>query len=107
MHVASEKELKSASAMQIQKTRKETRKKLYDLADRFESEGIRTDTHVYVGDPIEEIEKAARDCQASMIVLGSSGKNAWVERWLGSIPQHLAEKSIYPTLLIPISKETD
>jgi nucleotide-binding universal stress UspA family protein len=105
VHVASEKDLKSASAMQIQKTRKETRRKLDDLADQFESEGIRTDTHVYIGDPIEEIEKAARDCQASMIVLGSSGKSAWVERFLGSIPQHLAEKSIYPTLLIPISQD--
>jgi len=107
VHVASEKDLKSESAMQIQKTRKETRKKLDDIAEPFESEGVRTDSHVYIGDPIEEIEKAARDCQASMIVLGSSGKNAWIERWLGSIPQHLAEKSIYPTLLVPMPKDTN
>ena len=106
VHVASEKELQSASAMQIQKTRKETRRKLDDLAEQFEAEGLRTDTHIHIGDPIEEIEKAARDCQASMIVLGSSGKSAWVERFLGSIPQYLAEKSIYPTLLIPMLKET-
>lgn len=105
VHVASEKDLSGASAMQIQKTRKKTRQKLDDMADQFESEGIRTDTHVYIGDPIEEIEKAARDCQATMVVLGSSGKSAWVERWLGSIPRHLAEKSIYPTLLIPMPKD--
>ena len=43
--------------------------------------------------------------QASMIVLGSSGKTAWVERWLGSTPQSIAEKSIYPTLLIPFEQK--
>lgn len=104
VHVAGEKDLKGASAMEIQKTRKETRGKLNDIADFFESAGIRTDVHVYVGDPIEEIEKAARDCQTSMIVLGSSGKSAWVERFLGSLPRHLAEKSVYPTLLVPMAK---
>lgn len=104
VHVAGEKDLKGASAMDIQKTRKETRGKLNDIADFFESAGIRTDVHVYVGDPIEEIEKAARDCQTSMIVLGSSGKSAWVERFLGSLPRHLAEKSVYPTLLVPMAK---
>ena len=51
-----------------------------------------------------EIEKAARDCQATMIVLGSSAKTAWVEKWLGSTPRSLAEKSVYPTLLIPPEK---
>ena len=95
VHVAGEKELKGSSAMQIQKTRKQTRRKMEALAG-----------HVYIGDPIEEIEKAARDCQASMIVFGSSGKNAWVERWLGSIPRHFAEKSVYPTLLVPMPKDT-
>jgi nucleotide-binding universal stress UspA family protein len=39
-----------------------------------------------------------------MIVLGSSGKSAWIERWLGSIPKEIAEESIYPTLLIPFGE---
>ena len=105
VHVASEKDLKGSSAMAIQKTRKETRKKLEQICAVFEGEGIEAREHVYIGDPNEEIEKAARDCQATMIVLGSSAKTAWVEKWLGSTPRTIAEKSIYPTLLIPPEKK--
>ena len=101
VHVASEKDLKGSSAMAIQKTRKDTRLKLEKICSIFENEGIDAREHVYIGDPNEEIEKAARDCQATMIVLGSSAKAAWVEKWLGSTPRSIAEKSIYPTLLIP------
>ena len=104
VHVASENDLKGSSAMEIQKTRKETRTKLEKICDVFEAEGIKAKEHVYIGDPDEEIEKAARDCQATMIVLGSSAKTAWVEKWLGSTPRKIAEKSVYPTLLIPPEK---
>ena len=104
VHVAGEKDLKGSSAMAIQKTRKETRTRLEQICAIFEAEGIEAREHVYIGDPNVEIEKAARDCQASMIVLGSSGKTAWVEKWLGSTPRTIAEKSVYPTLLIPPEK---
>lgn len=104
MHVVAEKDLKGTSAMGIQKTRKETRARLEKICDVFEAEGIAAREHVYIGDPDEEIEKAARDCQASMIVLGSSAKTAWVEKWLGSTPRSIAETSVYPTLLIPPEK---
>ncbi len=104
VHVASEKDLKGTSAMEIQKTRKETRKKLEDICSILETEGIDAKAHVYIGDPDEEIEKAARDCQATMIVLGSSAKSAWIEKFIGSTPQKIAEESIYPTLLIPPAK---
>lgn len=104
VYVASEKELTGSSAMDIQKTRKAKRGKLDKICDIFESEGITARSHVYIGDPKQEIETAARDCQASIIVAGSSGKSSWVERWLGSLPLHIAEKSAYPTLLIPPGK---
>ena len=104
IHVASESELKGSSAMAIQKTRKETRNKLDDICDTFETAGITARAHVYIGDPEREIEKAARECQSTMVVLGSSGKSAWVERWIGSVPLKIAEKSVYPTLLIPPEK---
>ena len=105
IHVVSQKKLKGTSAMGIQAIRKDTRKKLEEICDVFVSEGVKADAHVYIGEPDEEIEKAAREHQASMIVLGSSGKTAWVERWLGSTPQSIAEKSIYPTLLIPFEQK--
>ncbi|MCJ7593691.1 MAG: universal stress protein, partial [Desulfobacterales bacterium] len=101
IHVVSEKDLEGSSTLDVQETRKQTRQKLDDICDIFRNDGMKARHHVYVGDPIEEIEKAARDCQASMIVLGSSAKAVWVERWIGSVPRTIAEKSLYPTLLIP------
>jgi nucleotide-binding universal stress UspA family protein len=100
IHVASEKDLKG-SAMQIQKIRKQSRAKLDTVADRFEDNGITARAHVYIGDPVEEIERAAQDNQSSMIILGSSSKSAWKERWLGSLPRAIAEDSDYPTLIVP------
>jgi len=105
VHVISEKDLKGPSAMSIQKTRKQTREKLEAVCTLFENEGIEAKEHVYIGEAQAQIERAARECQATMIVLGSSAKIAWVERWLGSIPQTIAERSIYPVMLIPPEKK--
>jgi nucleotide-binding universal stress UspA family protein len=103
VHVAAQKKL-SGSAMAIQKTRKKMRRQMDEICGTFEAEGIAARSHVYVGNPEQEIEKAARECQATLIVMGSSGKASWVERWLGSTPRSIAEKSAYPTLLIPPEK---
>lgn len=105
IHVADDKALSGSNAMEIQKTRKVTRKKLDQISDMLEKEGIAARSRVYIGDPDEQIEKAARECQATMVVLGSSAKAAWKERWLGSTPRTIAEKSVFPTLLIPPEKK--
>ncbi len=104
VHVADEKALKGPSAMAIQKTRKQARKKLEQICEEFEAAGIKARAHVYVGDPDQEIEKAAKDCQATLIALGSTAKAAWVEKFIGSTPRKIAEESVYPTLLIPPEK---
>ncbi|MCP4687888.1 MAG: universal stress protein [Desulfobacterales bacterium] len=101
IHVADEKSLTGHSAMAVQKTRKVSRQKLEEICDIFEAEGIVAKPHVYVGDRVAEIEKGAKDCKASVIVCGASGKAAWKEKWVGSTPKALAEKSAFPTLLIP------
>lgn len=101
VHVASEKDLKETSAMGIQKTRKENRKKLEKLCDELEMDGISAKPHVYIGDPVSEIDKAARECQSSMIVAGSPKKKLWKDRWGTSTSKALAEQSIFPILLIP------
>jgi nucleotide-binding universal stress UspA family protein len=104
--VVQEKDLKGDTAMSIQKLRKKTRKKLEQICDRLAGAGIDARAHVYIGESNQEIEKAAKECQASMIVMGSSSKAEWVERWLGSTPQHIAEKTDFPTLIVPPSKTT-
>jgi nucleotide-binding universal stress UspA family protein len=101
IHVAGEKSLKGDSAMAVQKTRKESREKLEAICDILEADGIKARAHVYIGDTVDQIEKAARECQATMIIAGTPGLDRWTTRLTGSIPQALADKSIFPTLLIP------
>ena len=100
VHVANDRDLKG-SAMEIQKVRKQSRAKLDAMVEQLEAKGIDARGHVYIGDAGHEIEKAAADFQATMIVIGSSGRSAWTERWLGSTPQAIAEKSDYPTFIVP------
>ena len=101
VHVADEKSLKGTSAMAVQKTRKESRDKLEALCDLLESSGLKAKAHVYVGETVAELEKAARECQATMIIAGAYATSAWKARWKGSTPEALADKSAFPTLLIP------
>ena len=105
IHVVDEKELTGDNSLTVQKTRKLTREKLDKVCDIFEAEGMRAESHVYVGDPVKEIERAAREHQATMIVLGSSGKSSFVEKWIGSTPRKIAEDTIYPALMIPPEKK--
>ncbi len=101
IHVVDEKNLKGTSAMAVQKARKETRKKLEVICDTLVAKGMHARAHVYVGNTASQIERAARECQATMIIAGTSGKGSLKERWIGSTTRILAEKSIFPTLLIP------
>ncbi|MBT3388363.1 MAG: universal stress protein, partial [Desulfobacula sp.] len=104
MHVVKDSALKSSDTHEVQKVRKAERKKLDILCDELEDAGLNARPHVYVGDPQKEIEKAAKEYQASMIILGSSEKAAIIERWTGSISKNIADKSIFPCLLIPGKK---
>ncbi len=104
MHVTDEKKLKSESTHLVQKIRKEERKKLDNLADIFEDIGIKTRTHIYVGNPEKEIIKAGLEYEASIIIMGSSSRTSIVERWMGSITKTIADSSIFPCLLIPVKK---
>lgn len=101
VHVASEKDLTGTSNMAVQKLRKECRARLDTIVDQLEANQIDARAHVYIGNPVEEIQQAAKDTQATMIVLGSSSRSAWKERWLGSITQAIAEASECPTLIVP------
>ncbi len=104
IHVVSEKDLKHPDTHVVQQVRKKERKRLDDLCDEFEESGISARPHVYVGDPEKEILKAAKEYQATMIILGFSDKNAILERWMGSISRNVADKSVYPCLLFPVKK---
>jgi len=105
IHVVSEKSLKGSSAMAVQKTRKESRRKLDEICAAFHDEGIEAEAHLYVGNAAEQINRAARERGASMIVAGTTGKGHLREKWLGSVPKELAKQSEFPVLLVPAHVE--
>jgi nucleotide-binding universal stress UspA family protein len=91
--------------MAVQKTRKESRQKLDEICAAFHDEGVDAEAHLYVGNAAEQINRAARERGASMIVAGTTGKGHLRERWLGSVPKELAEQSEFPILLVPAQDE--
>jgi nucleotide-binding universal stress UspA family protein len=101
VHVVPEKSMEGDSAMDIQKIRKENRQKMEEICETLRAEGINAEGHLYVGNIVEQIEKAAQERQATMIVAGTSGRESLKERFLGSVPRQLAERSELPTLFIP------
>lgn len=103
-HVAHESSLNGDSAMAVQKTRKDARNKLEKICDIFEAEGIHSRPHVYIGHVEKEIEKAAHECRATMIVAGTKQQQSWKDKILGSLTKTLIETSIFPVLLVPPEK---
>lgn len=101
VNVADPKALKHGSAMGVQKTRKEIRQQLDELCDLFIDEGIDASPGVYVGNPGKEIVTAAKECNASMVVAGTSNQPSLKEKLVGNTSRFLAEKTAFPTLLIP------
>ena len=103
IHVNDEKDLKGSTVNELQKVRKESRKKLDDVCDSLEILGINAKPHVYIGDAVDEIEKATQECSATMIIIPASGEVSWKERFVDSTATALAEKSVFPVLIIPDS----
>lgn len=101
IHVVPEKEMEGRSKTEMQKIEKENKKRLEEVRLTFEGAKVEADTHLYVGPVIEQIETAARELDATMIVTGTTGKGAWRARWLGSISHEVAERLDLPSLLIP------
>ncbi len=100
VHVATEKSMEGLGSRGLQKMERESRKRLDELCNALEGEGIDAEYHFLVGD-LTLIEKAAQERNATIIVSGTSKKSAWQARWLGSVSQQLAEVSELSTLLIP------
>jgi nucleotide-binding universal stress UspA family protein len=70
-------------------------------SDWFKQNGIATQTHLSAGRPVSEIINLSRDYQATLLVLGRTGKDWFEEYWLGGVSHRVAEQSELPVLMIP------
>ena len=101
VHVLTEKEMEGKSKTELQKVEKENKKRLEEIGQTFEGAKVEAETHLYVGDVAQQLEKAARELSSTMIVTGTTGKGAWRARWLGSVSHEAAERLDLPALLVP------
>jgi len=100
IHVLTDKDMAGLGKRGIMTMERENKKRLSELSNILQDEGIEAKHHLYIGD-LAQIENAAREHDATLIVTGTTKKSAWQARWLGSISQQLAEGSDLPTLLVP------
>ena len=79
----------------------ESEKRLQSFCRQIDNAGIESESHLAMGRTVEEIIKMSRDYQATMIVMGRTGKDWFREYWLGGVSHQIAELSELPVLLIP------
>lgn len=63
--------------------------------------GIDAESHVYAGSQSDEILLAARDYNATCIVMGAAAKPSFVHPFRGSHWCRVAEASVVPTVVVP------
>ncbi len=68
---------------------------------RLHSAGIPAEPHLESGPTAAQIIRCARDREASLIVMGRTGKDWFEEYWLGGVSHRVAEMAERPVLVIP------
>ncbi|MFH1977132.1 MAG: universal stress protein [Pseudomonadota bacterium] len=92
---------KAMSPAQLQELKKESRRRLKEYCKRLTAAGLKAESHLSSGRTAHEIINLSRQYNASMIVLGRTGKDWLREYWLGGVSHRVAENSELPVLLIP------
>ena len=77
--------------------------RLQKLRDRLlaKAPAVEVDLELPFGHPVEEILARARAEGVSLVVMGSQGRSALREVFLGSVSHHVARHAPVPTLLVP------
>jgi nucleotide-binding universal stress UspA family protein len=70
---------------------------------RLREEGFGTRLEIPLGDPASEINRVARETDASLIIAGTHGESLMKEIFLGSVAHRLLHVAEKPVLLIPIT----
>lgn len=100
-HVLGARRIKNLEPPAIKHLEDESVKRLHSYCREIEDAGIPSESHMAIGRTVEEIIKMSRDYNATMIVMGRTGKDWLHEYWLGGVSHKIAELSELPVLLIP------
>jgi nucleotide-binding universal stress UspA family protein len=77
------------------------KKKVTESRKIFLNQGIDAEGHIYAGKQSDEVMLAARDYDATCIVMGTTGKSAVRDLFSPSCSYRVAEESVVPTLVVP------
>jgi nucleotide-binding universal stress UspA family protein len=100
-HVLGTRRIKHLAQPAVKQLEEESTNRIKDYCRKVEQVGIRSEYHLSMGRTVEEIIKLSRDYDATMIVMGQTGKDWFHEYWLGGASHQVAELSELPVLLIP------
>lgn len=72
-----------------------------EAAERLAAAGVRAETEVLEGRPVEVLLQVAKDRGATLLVVGSHGEGAMSAAFLGSTALKLLHHSTIPVLVVP------
>lgn len=101
IHVLSEKDVAKATKMEAHKLERTNKRRLEEICDVLAKESFDARPHIYVGAVEDQIERAASEHKASMVVVGTRRRSIWKEKWSGSVSYTLADRSELPVLVVP------
>lgn len=73
---------------------------LNDIAERLAKDGVKVDTVVRVGSPVDEINKIAAERRADLIIMGTHGRTGIRRLVAGSVTEKVVRVSHVPVLTI-------
>lgn len=100
-HIIEVKIAKGHDKSGLERLEKESEKRLKEYCDTLKKNGIKAEPHLSSGKSAHEIVRVAREHKASMIIMGTTGKDRFKEFWLGSVSYRVVEESELPVLLVP------
>ncbi|MEW5746523.1 MAG: universal stress protein [Nitrospirota bacterium] len=100
-HVIGSKLSKGLEQSELLRIERESKERLEQYCAMLREAGIDAEPHLSAGDEVRELLSLSREFDASMIVMGTTGKDRLHEFFLGSVSHRMAERSELPTLLVP------
>ncbi len=100
-HVIEVKISKGLDKSELQRIEKESKERLDAYCKKLQAAGIEAEAHLGAGKTALEIIRISREAEASMIIMGTTGKDRMHELILGSNSHRVAQMSELPTLLVP------
>lgn len=100
-NVLPESEFRRHTAEEIAVEEDASRAELREVCERLRTAGLEADWSLRAGSVVKELLGVADDEACTSIVLGSGGRGALAEFWLGSTSHRVAELTPLPVVIVP------